>query len=290
MIMSALAAVALIQATPAQQTERVTEAYVQAMQARDWEQLTNLVSADDFHFTDRASPQWDGQPFLDVTGRDPFVEMQKSWGAGPMQWAVDQKFVVGEWGVYYGRLGPPDQTPQMKFLATFRVRNGLIVERHDIGDYLDAAGTRARNQAETEETRRVAEAYGAAYQNEDWDALRELVDDEISFFDPTASIFGPPYGVERVGPDEMLGELQPAFENIENLEFNTEFSFVAKNHSVEVGTASFEMPGSAVNADVETVRLVHRFVKVVEVREGKVVFHRDYVDYSNFNEQIAAQR
>ena len=289
MLSSIILAVAAVQGAPQVVTREVADAYVEAVKVRDWEVLTESLSKDRFHFTDRAANQWGGNA-LDVGDADRFINLQRSWGLPSLDWDIETAFAVGEWAIYFGPARVPGTPGVSQFLMALHVEDGKITERHDIGNYLSAAGTVQRFAEESRRTDDIAGRYIASYEEEDWETMRSLLAENATFADPTAHVFGPQAGQLQEGRDAIVSNFERAIGPIENLRFHAETEFSAKNHHVIVGEVTYEMAGSAVNIDRDTVSFSHAFIGVVEVVDGKVTWHRDYADYTNFREQLQNQR
>ena len=135
-----------------------------------------------------------------------------------------------------------------------------------------------------EATAPVADAYFAAYTGRDWDALEPLLADEASFQDATAThVFG---GVLSEGKPAMMERFRVGYEGITHMRFETERRLVSGNFAIYEGALDWGLD----LGDGKSVDSVTPMVIVIEVQDGKVVRHRDYVDYAPFIAAVRAAR
>jgi len=126
---------------------------------------------------------------------------------------------------------------------------------------------------ETSPARQTAEAWIAAYEAQDFDAMRALLTDGSHFIDPTSlgrENFGNP--IDWQGADQILEGI--AGWGVTHAEYHVERSYespgrVIFNGSIDVTYGSPENP------------LSYNFpiVTIITVDDGHVAEHRDYTDF-----------
>ncbi|MEN7538551.1 nuclear transport factor 2 family protein [Aurantiacibacter flavus] len=122
----------------------------------------------------------------------------------------------------------------------------------------------------------VAEAYFQAYTSRDWDALEGLLADNATFRDPTATlVFG---GVESVGREAMMERFRLGYAGITHMEFTPFRQIVSGDVALAEGALHWGLD----LGEGHTVDSVTPMVIVLTLADGKVVEHRDYVDYAPF--------
>lgn len=127
----------------------------------------------------------------------------------------------------------------------------------------------------------IADAYFAAYIGHDWDALELLLTEDSSFQDPTARrIFGQ---VLSEGRTAMMERFRVGYASISHMEF------VKNRHLISGETAIYEgaLHWGTDLGNGTVVDSVTPMVVVLNVVNGKVTRHVDYVDYAPF---VAAVR
>lgn len=126
----------------------------------------------------------------------------------------------------------------------------------------------------------VAEAYLAAYEAQDFDALAALYAEDAVFIDPTSFDVGEiTQPIDWQGRDAILTGLRSW--NVERLEYAVDRNYQASGRTV------FDGAVTAVYA-LEDGDQHYRFpiVTIVTVQDGQVVEHRDYTDFTGM-ERIA---
>ena len=130
----------------------------------------------------------------------------------------------------------------------------------------------------------VADAYFAAYTGRDWDRLETLIAEDADFRDPTATlVFG---GIVSEGSAAMMERFRNGYSSITHMSFATSRRMISGNVAIYEGALDWgiNLGGGTV------VDSVTPMVIVLTVKDGKVVHHRDYVDYAPFLEAIRAAR
>ena len=130
----------------------------------------------------------------------------------------------------------------------------------------------------------VADAYFAGYISRDWDALEQLLAEGASFQDPTAThVFG---GVLSEGREAMMQRFRVGYAGITEMDFVTDRRMVSGDIAIYEGALHWGLD----LGDGTVVRSVTPMVIVLTVEDGKVVRHRDYVDYAPFVEAVREAR
>ena len=135
-----------------------------------------------------------------------------------------------------------------------------------------------------EATAPVADAYFAAYIGRDWDALEPLLDEASSFEDPTATyVFG---GVKSDGREAMMERFREGYAGITHMDFVKTRRMISADTAIYEGSLEWGLDlGSGTVVDSVTPMVI-----ILTVRDGKVVQHRDYVDYAPFIAALQAAR
>lgn len=130
----------------------------------------------------------------------------------------------------------------------------------------------------------VADAYFAAYTSRDWDALEPLLAEGASFQDPTAThVFG---GVLSEGRSAMMERFRVGYAGITHMEFAMDRRLVSAETAIYEGALHWGLDlGNGTSVDSLTPMVI-----VLTVEGGKVVRHRDYVDYAPFIAAVRAAR
>lgn len=211
-----------------------------------------------------------------IRGAQTIIELQKSWGLTGVTFDIDASFYVGEYalhrGTYNTQFSGSDAWTPIPFITVHRVQNERVTERLDFGEYIQSFGLGNRFDAATEATRSVAETYLRAYLDRDFDTQTKLAADDIQFQDPTSKIFGPPMGEVFQGAETLIDRRKQVFQNIQAFDLEVEKSFVANHHAVYMGTTTYTLASGQ--------RYAQPAVFVIEVRDGKVTRHWDFVDYT----------
>ncbi len=128
----------------------------------------------------------------------------------------------------------------------------------------------------------VAEAYFNAYVGRDWDALEPLLAQDASFYDPTATrVFGP---VLSEGRAAMMERFRVGYSAITHMRFEVERRFVAGDVAIYEGALDWGIDMGGGNI----VESVAPMVITITTKDGKVVEHRDHIDYAPFLAALAA--
>lgn len=128
----------------------------------------------------------------------------------------------------------------------------------------------------TAATATVADAYVAAYTALDWDRLEPLLADNVSFRDPTAElIFGSPSASNK---ETLMKQLRQNVVIITKMSFQRRRGIYSGQYGLYDGDLTFAVHVEK-NLVVESTTPI---VLAIRVEEGKVVEHRDYVDYAPF--------
>lgn len=135
----------------------------------------------------------------------------------------------------------------------------------------------------TERTRTVAERYMQYYLTMDVQAMGALMHDAITFEDPTARlIFG---SQKHEGKDSVLAAMRMSVNSITGMRPEHIRQFASGNTLVSELTLRW----SFLSRSGKTVTITTPLVIVLMVQDGKVIWHRDYGDYTTFRRQYEEQ-
>ncbi len=253
----------------------VAERYLELSFGRQYDALLELYAPDAVFSDPTAEVFEDPEVAGPVVGASAIVALQKGWGLDRVDFQEDEGFTVGQYSVHRGTLNVgyagSDVDVALPFATVLRVVDGRIAERIDHAEYVESFGLDGFGDA-TAATRRVAERYLQAYLDADLEVQRELLAPDVDFQDPTAQVYGPGSGQPIRGADALLARRARTFANVTDFGLDVETSFVSAHHAVFMGTTRYTLAGGQ--------RFAQPAVFVVEVRDGKVTAHRDYVDYS----------
>ena len=135
----------------------------------------------------------------------------------------------------------------------------------------------------TESNQQVADRYVAAYFDKRWDDLSAASGDALSFEDPTALlVFGPP--PERDSKAKVLELFRTGYAPLE-LKFDQLRAMYSGDHAFYEGNLDwvYHLP----ERDIHSITPM---IVILRLENGKVVEHRDYVDYRPFIEAEIASR
>ncbi len=126
-------------------------------------------------------------------------------------------------------------------------------------------------------TRPVADAYFAAYFARDWARLEPLLADDVSLNDPTATLlFGA--GGGAIGKTQVMTGLRTVFAGVKAFDFRQQRALYSGNFAIYEGDLDMTID----MRDGRDVSSTTPMVVVLEVKDGKIFSHRDYVDYAPF--------
>ncbi len=259
----------------AQSTKQVSMQYLEWDAALMADSARTLL-ADDFSFHDPTGEVFQtGSSGMAVTGAEAFLALQAGWGLAEVEFDPEESFYVGEYalhrGTYRARFAGGENWTDIPFITIHRVRNGLLTERLDFGEYIQSFGLGDGFDDSTTWTEIVADQYLSAYTGADLDTQNVLMADDVVFQDPTAQVFGPPSGQLFEGKDSLLARRAQIYENVGAFSMDVASSFYANHHAVYIGHVEYSAGGSDYRQPA---------VFVVEVRDQLVTRHWDFVDYS----------
>ena len=133
-------------------------------------------------------------------------------------------------------------------------------------------------------TKEVATKYFKAYIGLQFDAMKPLVHEAISFEDPTAKlVFG---GKKIEGKQQVFENFKAGYASI--LEMKQES--IRTIFSSDTGVFEINLTWKLKVSKTKTIRIKMPLIVVLTIENGKVIKHRDYGDYNYFvkqyNEQI----
>lgn len=139
---------------------------------------------------------------------------------------------------------------------------------------------------QSEESARIGEAYITAYVALDWDRIEPLLADNATFHDPTAEhsqIFGLK---QRSGKPAVMKGFREGYAGVTKMMLHRSRTFYSGNYSVFQGDLEWGLKFP----DGRVVEGRTSFVAILRIENGKVVEHRDYVDYAPYLESEMASR
>ena len=134
------------------------------------------------------------------------------------------------------------------------------------------------------ETAAVADPYFNAYIAMDWAKVEALAADNISVRDPTAARLFGAAGAE--GKATVMHNFRTTYAGLKGMRFETTRTIHSGDLAIYEGALEWTLD----MRDGRDVTSVTPMVIVLEVSDGKVVSHRDYVDYAPFVEAERASR
>ncbi|MEM8934654.1 MAG: nuclear transport factor 2 family protein [Acidobacteriota bacterium] len=251
----------------------VAERYLETTFGRDYDALMGLYAADAV-FHDPTADVFQG-PVSEgpVRGAAAIVAMQKSWGLGDVDFQPDDAFTVGEHTLHRGTLtvayAGSEQRYAIPFVNVLRVVDGRVVERLDFAEYVETFDLGDAFEATSAATRQVADPYLAAYLEGDLDTQSALMAATIHFQDPTAAIVGGDAPID--GAEKLLASRRAMYSSVASFELDVAEQFVSNHHAVYMGTVRYQLTSGQ--------RFEQPAVAVIEVHDGKVTRHWDFVDY-----------
>jgi ketosteroid isomerase-like protein len=128
----------------------------------------------------------------------------------------------------------------------------------------------------------AATAYAAAYSERDIPTLRALLADEAVFVDPSN---------HHVGRDKVIASLEQAFAKITGNGDETRevVVFRSGNSFVHVAFIDFDMLMAVGEQPEREFNFKVDFAMVLDVEDGKIIRHTDYVDTEAFVAQLQSQ-
>lgn len=134
------------------------------------------------------------------------------------------------------------------------------------------------------ETAPVAEAYIGAYIALDWNRLEPLLADNATVHDPTAELL---FKTEKKdGKPAVMKGFREGYAGVTKMEFHRTRTLYSGNFAIFEGDLEWgvKFPAGRI------VESRTPFVVILRVENGKVVEHRDYVDYAPFLKNELASR
>jgi ketosteroid isomerase-like protein len=277
---------------PNDSTETIASHYLELTFQQQYDALRDVYAADVF-FVDPTGDYWGGTLADGVRGREAVIELQKSWGLTSADFEIQEKFAVGEYALFRGVLtwttGNNPEGVTTDFMTVIRIVHGKVAERHDYGNYQRVFPGSPETQHNATTTEAIGTTYFRAYLDQERDRMQTMYGVPVSFQDPTAAFFGAASGKRVDGGEAIIANMNRAFEPITAFEFYVEGSWVSNHHVVFLGRCRYTLAAAALGT-AQSVTFEHSAVFVITVVDGKVVAHRDFVDYSTFREQLAEAR
>jgi ketosteroid isomerase-like protein len=128
-------------------------------------------------------------------------------------------------------------------------------------------------------TKEICTKYFDAYIKLDFDTMKTVMHEDISFQDPTAGLI---FGWKKIeGKSNVYENFKKSYAAIVEMKADTTRSIFSSN------TAVFELmlTWKFMSANDREIEINMPLVVVLTVKAGKVIEHRDYGDYNYFIEQ-----
>lgn len=149
------------------------------------------------------------------------------------------------------------------------------------------ASLRSGQEADASDASAVAERYLAAYEALDFKALAAFYTKKSVWQDPTGGEIGASTE-EVVGGGAIVAYLRGATTGLQDLSFAWDERFRSGDQVVNIGTFRYSASGAVYGSSAETIPFEMRIVVVLQIRDGKVLRHTDYTDFSTWIEQLRA--
>ncbi|MEL7379645.1 MAG: ester cyclase [Pseudomonadota bacterium] len=114
------------------------------------------------------------------------------------------------------------------------------------------------------------------------DTVRELAATDMAFQDPTAP---DAYGVPILNELEPVLDLFSGFSG-DSVNVDITNAYASNDQVVLTFELSGTLPGASLGMEVETISFESNGVTVLQVTDGQVVSHTDYVNYPRFEGSI----
>lgn len=128
-------------------------------------------------------------------------------------------------------------------------------------------------------TREICAKYFDAYIKLDFESMKEMMHDSISFQDPTAGLI---FGWKKVeGKTNVYENFKKSYATIIEMKEDRTRTIFSSN----TGVFELMLTWKFMSAKNREIKINMPLVVVLTVKEGKVIEHRDYGDYNYFVEQ-----
>ena len=257
-------------------TQEVSLQYLAFDAAIDHDGLSTVMS-EDMVFSDPTGNVFSGPVAKGpIHGKSAILQLMKGWNLGAVRFEPDLSFYVGDYalhrGTYQVQYVGAAQWYSIPFVTIHRVQDGKVVERTDFGEYISSFQLGNRFDAATQSTQTISDQYLQAYLDNDLQTQDTLLHESVQFQDPTSKVFGPPSGQLFRTKTALIERRRAIFSQISNFDFLIVNRFTANNHSVFVGEVTYQTAQGVVYQQPA--------VFVIEVRDGLVTQHWDFVDYT----------
>lgn len=257
-------------------TKHVSLEYLKQDTALNYPALRSLY-ANDVEFFDPTGDVFDGDVSRGViVGLEEVIALQAEWGLGNVRFTPDRSFYVGEWAVHQGTyealFSGSEQWISIPFITVHHVVEGKIQSRTDFGEYIKSFGLGTAFDSTTEITQQVAVDYLNAYLGRDFETQAALMAENIVFQDPTAQALGPNSGKRWSSKTALLQQRKSVFANISDFGFNIQKQYFANHHALFIGDVLYTTASG--------LSFKQPAIFIVEVRNGQVTRHWDFVDYT----------
>ncbi len=134
-----------------------------------------------------------------------------------------------------------------------------------------------------------AQNYLKAYQNLDFKTMKTLYHDEAEFIDPTFYLLNSK-GFYVKGKENIIKTLSKGFQGTKQWKLDITHLFENGNFVVVSGRINSKVAGSVWGRpDKKELVFNHAFVTILKFKNGKVIEHRDYINYVEAGQQLRNQ-
>lgn len=127
----------------------------------------------------------------------------------------------------------------------------------------------------------VAKSYLSFYGKGEIEPLGSYLTANARFSDPSMDV---------TGKDKIIDSLKQVFSSISNMKFDVENSYVSgQTNYITQGKVYFDIKGAALGLEKKLFHIKMPMIIVLDIKQGKIVEHIDYMDSKLFNLQIQEQ-
>ncbi len=134
----------------------------------------------------------------------------------------------------------------------------------------------------TAKTKEVATKYFDLYMAMDWDRLETMLHLDSSFQDPTAALIFS--GEKESGKAAMMKKFREGYASLTSMKAKLSRTFFSSS----VGVFELDLTFGFRNRQKGITTITMPLVVVITVRDGKVIEHRDFGDYTEYLKQLKA--
>lgn len=155
--------------------------------------------------------------------------------------------------------------------------------------YLNSQTENQTNNQTIEDLQKISADYLNHYCNLEVQQLADYYTEESIWEDPTTSHFGPDFNGKVVGKENILSFLTEQLNSLSYLKVKYTGRFFAGEYAVYQGVWSSKLDGKQVGSQRKLVKIQMPFVVILRIKDGKVIHHQDYADYTTYQMQVMKQ-